>query len=190
MKITSNINEVSAKYLKDLERQVEEAAMRAMQKTATVGEARVKDIMEKEAYDTGRLLRSVTSTIRKTASQLTLTIGTNLEYGLYVERGRKPGKWPNISALIPWVARKLKAKGINARVNVSFEQLKQQAKTLRGSKPTAATKAARAHLSALYLIGRAIATKGIRQKLIFWRLQDGLLSYFRKNLSEELKAIG
>ena len=186
--IKSDIEQKGNAWLKQIEQQAELAVRRAMTRTAVVGEARVKGIMEKEAYDTGRLLRSVTSAIYADKDLLRLVIGSNLDYAINIEKGRKPGKWPNLDALTQWVGRKLRRQGINAMVNVSFDQLKQLAKS--GHKPaTAQQKAYRLQLAAVFLIGRKIATKGIRQKLIFGRIQDGLLTFFRTEVQKEMKAI-
>lgn len=188
VKIQSNIEQVADEWLEDVEQQVEDATYRAMVKTGLVGEARVKSIVEKEAHDTGRLLRSINAEIKKSGVNMELVIGTNLEYAVYLEEGRKPGKWPNLDALTKWVGRKLREQGVATRVNIKFDQLKQLART-NGKKATKQQQAYRAHLSALYLIGRKIATKGIRGKYIFKRLEDGLLAYFRKELADELSHV-
>ncbi|QDT46166.1 hypothetical protein Pan258_01830 [Symmachiella dynata] len=187
-KVTSNIVQNGDEWLKEIEQDVEDATYRAMTKTGLVGEARLKGIIEKEAYDTGRLLRSVNSIIQRLPNEIRLVIGTNLEYAFYLEHGRKPGKWPNLDALTKWVGRKLRQQGVGTRVNVSFDQLKSLART-NGKKATKAQEAYRAHLSALYLIGRKIATKGIRGKFIFQRIEAGLLTYFRRELETELNRI-
>ena len=188
VKINSNIVQATDEWLKQIEEEVNDATFRAMTKTGLVGEARIKSIVEKEAYDTGRLLRSVNTTIETLPEEYRLTIGTNLEYAFYLEHGRKPGKWPNLDALTKWVGRKLRQQGINTKVNVSFDQLKQSAKS-NGKKATKSQQAARAHLTAVYLIGRKIATKGIRGKYIFSRIEDGLLAYFRQELQNELNHV-
>lgn len=187
--IRSNIPEKAQQYLQDVFSDAERGVYRAMVKTSMVGESRVKGAMEKEAYDTGRLLRSVTSQIKKLPDELRLTIGSNLEYALAVEEGRKPGKWPNLNALVKWTARKLRQKGVNARVNVTFDQLKQMAKKKnKGGGASTQAKVARQHLSFLYLVGRKIAKKGIREKLIFKRIEEGLLAYFRAEAMKELSS--
>ena len=63
--IKSNIPEAADAYFRQLWEKVDAAVYRALVRTGLVGEARVKGIVEKEAYDTGRLLRSVTSVIYK-----------------------------------------------------------------------------------------------------------------------------
>lgn len=186
--IKSNIPEKADDFLSSLEKLIDASVHRALVKTAVVGEARVKGIMEKEAYDTGRLLRSVTSTITKGKDELSLILGTNLDYALDVELGRKPGAWPNLDALVKWCGRRLRREGVNTKVNVTFNELKDLART--GGKPaTAQQKAYRAHLAMVYLVGRKIAKKGIRQKLIFKRLEAGLLAYFRAQTQKELSSL-
>jgi len=186
VKVTSNVEEVAAAYLKRVEQQAEDAVVKAMHKTGLVGEARVKGIMEKEAYDTGALLRSVTHKVRKSKDEVVLTIGSNLEYAWFVEHGRRPGKFPNLDALTKWVGRMLAREGVKTRVNVTFDQLKELARS-KGKKASAQQKAYRIHLGVIYLVGRKIATKGIRGKMIFKRIENGLLAYFRAELSKELK---
>lgn len=184
----SDIVPKSEAYLRSLEAQVELAVKTAMQRTGLVSEARVKSIFEKEAYDTGRALRSVTFKISKEYDQYVLTIGSNLAYVFMLEFGRKPGKWPNLDAITQWVGRKLRRQGVNTRVNVTYDQLKQLAKS-GGHKATAAQKAYRQHLAVVYLVGRKIATKGIREKLIFTRIKDGSLAYFRAELNKQLQLL-
>ena len=58
--------------------------------------------------DTGRLAGSITHSI----SGLTSRIGPSVQYGLFVERGRRPGKMPPVSAVAGWAARK----GVNPYV--------------------------------------------------------------------------
>jgi hypothetical protein len=184
----SNVAQAGQAFFDDLGRQVEAATHRAMTKTGLVGEARVKGIVERESYDTGRLLRSVKATIYRSPEAMRLVIGTNLDYAIQVEEGRKAGKWPNLDALTKWVGRKLRREGLNTRVNVTFDELKAMART--GGRPaTEQQKAYRTHLSVLYMVGRKIATKGIREKYIFKRIESGLLAYFRNELNKELATL-
>lgn len=59
--------------------------------------------------DTGRLAGSITHTISGGGANLTSKIGPSVAYGLFVEKGRAPGKMPPIGAIRGWAARK----GIN-----------------------------------------------------------------------------
>lgn len=52
--------------------------------------------------DTGRLGGSITHQI----SGLSSRIGPSVAYGLYVERGRRPGKPPPVAAIEPWARRR------------------------------------------------------------------------------------
>lgn len=191
VRVRSNIGSEAEKWLKEQEVDLRGAVMLAMKRTQLTGEARIKGIIEKEAHDTGRFLRSITSNISTEADQIILAIGTNLEYAVAIEEGRKPGKWPNLNALVKWVGRKLREKGINARVNITFDQLKAMARSGNGKKKKKNSEAviARQHLAMLYLVGRKIATKGIRQKLIFKRIEAGLQAYLADQIAKEIKAL-
>lgn len=186
MRIVSTIPQAAEAYIKSLEKQADAAVHRSLTKTALIGEARVKGIIEKEAYDTGELLRSVNSFIIKYPNAQKLVVQASAAHGINVEEGRKPGKWPNLNALTKWVGRKLREQGVNTRVNISFDQLKALAASSKGKQKDAY----RLHLSVLYMVGRKIATKGIRQKLIFKRIEAGLLRYFRDTLVKEFQSIG
>lgn len=190
VQVRSNIPEKAQEYLQELLSETERVAYRAAVKTSLVGESRVKGIMQKEAYDTGRLLRSVTSEIKQSPDELKLIIGSNLEYAVTVEYGRKKGKWPNLTALVKWTGRKLREKGINARVNITFDQLKQMAGGKRkNGQASKQSEIARKHLSFVYAVGMNISKKGIKEKLIFKRIEDGLLGYFRNELQKELQSL-
>lgn len=51
--------------------------------------------------DTGRLGGSITHQI----SGMTSRIGPSVAYGLFVEKGRRPGKPPPVAAIAPWARR-------------------------------------------------------------------------------------
>lgn len=188
MTVRSTIPQAADAFVARLKKQVTDAAVRSMHKTGIHGEARAKQIIAQEAYDTGEGLRSVTHEVAVLPEQVKLALFAAAEHMYFVEHGRSPGKWPNLDALTKWVGRKLQEQGIPTRVNITFDQLKALTKTGR-KKATAQQKAYRQHLTALYLIGRKIATKGIKEKLIFERLQDELLAYFREDFLKELRAI-
>ena len=188
MQFRSDLPQKADEFFDGLEKRVADIAYRAAVKTTLVAEARVKGIVEQEAFDTGRALRSVTSEVRRSVDAVVMTTGTNLDYFVDIEFGRKPGKWPNLSAIVAWAGRQLRRQGVNTRVNVSFDQLKALART--GGKPaTAQQKAYRQHLDFVFLVGRKIATKGIRQKLIFKRLEPAMLAYYRKEVQAGLAAL-
>ena len=61
--------------------------------------------------NTGALRQSITTeTDKRSPFPLWVTIGPTVNYGRYVEFGRKAGKMPPVSALEPWVRLKLKPK--------------------------------------------------------------------------------
>lgn len=186
MRIVSTIPQAAEAYIKNLEKQADAAVHRALTKTALTGEARVKGIIEREWYDTGETLRSVNSLIVRLPDSQKLILQATAEQAIIGEKGRKPGKWPNLNALTKWVGRKLREQGVNTRVNISFDQLKALAASSKGKQKDAY----KLHLSVLYMVGRKIATKGIRQKLIFKRIEAGLLRYFRDTLVKEFQSIG
>lgn len=74
--------------------------------------------------DTGRLQNSITHSISGGGGNLTGEVGPSVKYGLYVERGRRPGKPPPVSAVAAWarrhgvspylVARAIGRKGVKA----------------------------------------------------------------------------
>lgn len=190
MKIISNIPEVADRWARRVEDDVRKAVQRAALRTARVGELRIQGIIEREAFDRGTFRQSISAVVRVLDAEVVLTISSALEYAFYIEHGRKPGKWPNLDALTGWVGRMLRKEGINTRANITFDQLQQLARQkTQGGKASAQAKAARKHLAAVYLIGRKIATKGIKQKLIFKRVEDGLLRFLRQELEKELNFI-
>lgn len=57
------------------------------------------------AQDTRRLMGSITREVQGEGAVLTGRVGPSLGYGLFVERGRRPGKFPPISAIQGWARR-------------------------------------------------------------------------------------
>jgi len=55
--------------------------------------------------DTGRLQNSITHRISGGGGNLTGEVGPSVKYGLYVERGRRPGKPPPVAAVAGWARR-------------------------------------------------------------------------------------
>lgn len=55
--------------------------------------------------DTRRLAGSITYQISGSGANLTSRIGPSVLYGLYAERGRRPGRMPPVEALRGWAAR-------------------------------------------------------------------------------------
>lgn len=185
--VTSNIEQVGHAAMDKLEDRVKSAARRALATTGIHGEGLAKAIFESEAKDTGRALNSITSEVIDVSEVLLkVVVGSNLAYVWFIEHGRKPGRFPNLDALVGWTARKLKDAGIGATVNVSFNELKELARVMPGQKATASQKAARIHLGLIFMVGRKIATKGIREKLIFKRIEEELNTFFGVEYRKEL----
>ena len=55
--------------------------------------------------DSGRLQNSITHSISGGGANLTGKVGPSVKYGLYVERGRAPGRPPPVSAVAAWARR-------------------------------------------------------------------------------------
>jgi len=65
--------------------------------------------------NTGALRQSITTVVdERPPFPLWVEVGPSVNYGRYVEFGRKPGKMPPVSALEPWVRTKLKPKNPRA----------------------------------------------------------------------------
>jgi hypothetical protein len=75
--------------------------------------------------DTGRLQSSITHRVSGGGANLTGEVGPSVKYGLFVERGRRPGRPPPVSAVAGWarrhgvspylVARAIGRKGVRPR---------------------------------------------------------------------------
>jgi hypothetical protein len=55
--------------------------------------------------DTGRLAGSITHAITGGGANLTSRIAPSVNYGLWAEKGRGPGKPPPVAAIAPWARR-------------------------------------------------------------------------------------
>lgn len=76
---------------------------RAMQASLLLVEA---DARSNASRDTGRLAGSISSSIQGDGLQLVGTVGPSVQYGRFVEFGRRAGaRMPPVNALIPWVQR-------------------------------------------------------------------------------------
>jgi hypothetical protein len=74
--------------------------------------------------DSGRLQNSITHRISGGGGNLTGEVGPSVKYGIYVERGRRPGRPPPVAAVAGWarrhginpflVARAIGRKGVRA----------------------------------------------------------------------------
>lgn len=82
---------------------VEKKSGNALLKVWMYLEQKIKKQVEKDSYDTGQLARSITT---QKISDEKVVVGTNLEYALIREYGRRPWKFPPLQALVGWTARK------------------------------------------------------------------------------------
>ena len=57
------------------------------------------------AQDTRVLMNSITHTIEGSGTSLTGRVGPGARYGLFVERGRRPGRYPPMAAIAGWARR-------------------------------------------------------------------------------------
>lgn len=57
------------------------------------------------AQDTRQLMGSISHQITGSGTSLTGSVGPSKAYGLFVERGRRPGKYPPIDAIRGWARR-------------------------------------------------------------------------------------
>lgn len=64
---------------------------------------------------TGDLIKSFYEHVESAPDGIILQVWSNVDYGLYVDRGRKPGSYVPISVLIRWV----QIKGIDVKWNMS-----------------------------------------------------------------------
>jgi hypothetical protein len=55
--------------------------------------------------DTGRLGGSITHSIAGGGASLTGRVGPSVAYGLFVEKGRRPGRMPPVDAVASWARR-------------------------------------------------------------------------------------
>jgi hypothetical protein len=55
--------------------------------------------------DTGRLQNSITHSVTGSGGNLRGEVGPSVKYGLYVERGRRPGRPPPAAAVAAWARR-------------------------------------------------------------------------------------
>lgn len=175
----------AAKDLLNLEALVRKACISAAKDTGIRGESKLRMRAYALAYDTGTFARSIEAEIEALPKEIVLTIGSELDYASYIEQGRKAGSFPNLDALVGWTGRKLKGQGINTRTTVTYDQLKLLAKESSGEKK----KAYRKHLAFIYLVGRKIAQKGIKEKRIFRDVLKDLEKFFIDQLTFDLDSV-
>lgn len=71
----------------------------ALKKVGLVLEEAIKYEMESDSYDTGTLASSITTVLIRSGL---VEVGTNLEYALAREYGRRPWTFPNFDAIAKW----------------------------------------------------------------------------------------
>ena len=96
----SGIQKVNSELLKK-NNKIRGGIMREVAKTATNIH---KEARNDAATDTGQLRAKIIFTVRDMAA----TVWSKAKYSIDVEKGQKPGRWPNPYELQGWVKRKLK----------------------------------------------------------------------------------
>lgn len=84
----------------------------AMHRATLITERNVK---ENTPISHGTLVRSIASDVSTSGVSVVGKVGTPLEYAEVVEKGRKPGKFPNIENLELWVQRTFQVSGTELR---------------------------------------------------------------------------
>lgn len=88
----------------------------ALKKVGQVLEQAIRYELESDSYDTGNLASSVNT---KLVRSWVVEVGTNLEYALVREHGRRPWTYPNFDALTAWAGRK----GIIQWASAKYDEL-------------------------------------------------------------------
>lgn len=108
-------------------------------------ENKLKDQLHEDSYNTWDLIRSVNSQMK---GNDTVIVGTNLQYAVYREYGRKPWKYPNFWAIGKRTWSKKMTKGSDYDSMSSKDR------------------------STVFLIARSIKLKGIEAKMTFHKVRD------------------
>ena len=106
-------------------------------------QGKLREQLSIDSYDTGALARSVTYRLVEDG---VVEVGTNLEYASIREYGRKPGRFPNLDALVGWSARHGM---ITGGATQKYDELHYKDKGV------------------IFLVARAIARRGIQGKHTF-----------------------
>lgn len=93
----SDINRELKKYSEDVRKGV------AREVAKTINEIRNDAVLNTPVH-TGKLRQSIHSE----QSGVTGSVWVGAEYGVDVEQGQKPGRWPNVGDLMFWVKKKIK----------------------------------------------------------------------------------
>lgn len=124
--------------LKDIEKQSDKALLYCGEYLAS----KLQEEISRDSYDTGALARSITYMKTKDG----VIVGSNLQYALVRENGRRPWKFPPLDALVGWTARKGM---ITGGATQRYDNLHYTDKGV------------------IYVIARAIAERGIQGKHTF-----------------------
>lgn len=126
-------------------------------------QGKLREQIEVDSYDTGNLARSITYRLVKDGE---VEVGTNVEYATIREYGRKPGKFPNLDALVWWSARHGM---ITGGATKKYDDLHYKDKGV------------------VFVIARAIALRGIKGKHTFENVYNAekgniidIFNYFMK----------
>ena len=143
-------NEVLQNFLSTLEEYAEKAK-----------ELYKRKLTDKEINASYKLLNSVETTVKRNDDEFTVTI--NLEdYWIYVENGRKPGRFPPIDKILSWI----RVKPIRPYSDS------------RGRLPTEEQLA--------FLISRKIAEQGTEGRNVLYETVDELNRYYLPKLQQAL----
>lgn len=193
------------RQITQVQRAMVRAVRRAVETTVINVEARAKDkVNELNAVDRGTLKASIGSEVKVLAPGIVEGVAfVGAGYGQWVEYGRRglyadypgiiPGKsanaaWPPVDAINGWVRRKLGLKP--DKVNVAKSRFYQRYPAARKAR---VAKLKQASLDkkvdeATFLIGRAIAWRGIRPRAFFWPAVRDEARKFNRRLSSMINA--
>lgn len=88
----------------------------ALKKVGQVLEEAIKYELESDSYDTGTLASRVNTKLVRSG---VVEVGTNLEYALAREHGRRPWTYPNFDAIAKWAG----GKGITQWATAKYDDL-------------------------------------------------------------------
>ena len=140
-------------------------ANRALLYCAEYLQGKIREQLSIDSYDTGNLARSVTY---RQVEDGVVEVGSALEYAPVREYGRKPGRFPNLDALVGWTA----SKGmITGGATQKYNNLHYKDKGV------------------VFLVARAIAIRGIKGKHTFWNVyvqeQENIIKLFNDLMAKQ-----
>lgn len=125
---------------------------------------KLKEQIQEDSYDLGTYANSITY---RTLKKWVVVVGSNIEYAPVLEYGRKPGKFPNLDALVGWTARKGM---ITGGATKTYDNLYYKDKGV------------------VFLIARAIATRGTKGKHTFKNVynaeKQNIINLYRELLAK------